>query len=107
MSIPIRYYASIYKNERNKLVTSVNALTAPSSAVMGVIHEKPANAHRISRLTIVHPGGHALACISPVAFVKCEILLAHPKKHSEKNESFVEQGGHHMGLRIVIAGVAA
>ena len=58
MSIPIRYQASIYKNERNKFVTSVNALAAPSSAVMGAIREKPANAHRISRLTIVHPGEH-------------------------------------------------
>ena len=58
MTTPIRDHASIYKNERNKLVTSVNALTAPSSAVMGAIREKPAHAHRMSRLTIVHPGGH-------------------------------------------------
>lgn len=61
--------------------------------------------YRAQQLCI--PVGIALACISPVAFVKCEILLAHPKKRSEKNERFVEQGGHHMGLRIVLVGVAA
>ena len=61
--------------------------------------------YRAQQLCI--PVGIALACISPVAFVKCEILLVHPKKRVEKNERFVEQGGHHMGLRIVIVGVAA
>ena len=60
--------------------------------------------YRAQQLCI--PVGIALACISPVTSVKCEILLAHPKKHSEKNERFVEQGGYHMGLRIVVAGVA-
>ncbi|CRH65357.1 Uncharacterised protein [Chlamydia trachomatis] len=58
MTTPIRNHASIYRNELNKPLTSVNALTASSSAVVGVIREKPANAHRVSRPTIVHPGGH-------------------------------------------------
>ena len=53
------------------------------------------------------PVGFALLCISLMAWVKYEILLAHPKKRSEKNERFVEQEGHHMGLRIVVTGVAA
>lgn len=107
VTAPIRYYASIYRNEQNKRVTRVNALTAPRSDVVGAIRENPhmRTKYRAQQLRI--QVSIALLCTPPVVSVRCEILLAHPKKRSEKDERFVEQGGHHMGLRKVVADVAS